>query len=102
MAVGLAGEGSRISRRMMMTESVSEKTKLLRVTDPHFVAGAVWEKRHDGEQWVCSGETAPILRWMRGKPAVDVAPYMLRRGWKWEWVDKTWHGHNRRGGAGNG
>ena len=62
------------------------QTRLLRVTAPHFVAGAVWEKRHEHEQWVCGNETAPILKWMRGKSAAEVAPYMLRRGWAWEWV----------------
>ena len=58
-------------------------TRLLRVVAPHFVAGAVWEQY---SQWVCSDNTAPILRWMRGKSAAEVRPYLRRKGWEWEWL----------------
>lgn len=52
---------------------------LLRVTAPHFVAGAIW----------CGGrcvKAAPILGWMHGKDASGVKEFMQRMGWEWQWI----------------
>lgn len=57
--------------------------RLLRVTAPHFVAGAIW--RRDGPAWRCV-DAAPILRWMVGKGAGEVKDYIARKGWAWEWL----------------
>ncbi|BDU72314.1 hypothetical protein [Mesoterricola silvestris] len=60
--------------------------RLLRVTAPHFVAGAVWTFK--GNAWVCT-EAAPILRWMVGLGAVAMAhrrPKLERKGWRFEWL----------------
>ncbi len=55
---------------------------LLRVTAPHFVAGAVWE-RVEGYEWRCT-EAAPIIRWMVGKRSTDVRRYLNRKpGWSY-------------------
>jgi len=52
---------------------------LLRVTAPHFCAGAIFEK---GE---CV-KAAPIIKWMVGKPPLETRDYMRRKGWQWEWL----------------
>ncbi|RBB38885.1 hypothetical protein DPV79_16015 [Burkholderia reimsis] len=57
--------------------------KLLRVTAPHFVAGAVWVRR--GDAWQCV-HAAPILAWMINKPRERVAEYLRRKRYKWEWL----------------
>ncbi len=59
--------------------------KLLRVTAPHFCAGAVWQRDGDGE-WTCT-EAAPILRWMLGKTPTYVQQYLGRKGWDYDWVE---------------
>lgn len=56
--------------------------RLLRVTAPHFCAGAVFT--HDG-QWQCT-KAAPILGWMVGKPPSETREYLKRKGWGFEWV----------------
>ena len=56
---------------------------LLRVTAPHFVAGAVFDRVGDG--WMIS-RCAPILAWMRGKATDQIAGYLKRKKWAWEWL----------------
>lgn len=58
-------------------------TRLLRVTAPHFVAGAEW--RRESGVWTCY-RSAPILRWMVGKSAESTARYLAVKGWRWEWL----------------
>jgi len=61
--------------------------KILRVTAPHFVAGAVW-KKEDGT-WCCV-LAAPILRWMVGMCSEAAKQYLEKkskeRGWTTEWI----------------
>lgn len=57
---------------------------LLRVTAPHFVAGAVWEQVEG--KWRCSPHVAPIIAWMRGKTPEQVKAYLQKKGWKYEWL----------------
>lgn len=57
--------------------------RLLRVTTPRYVAGAVWVKT--GGKWVCT-EAAPILSWMRRKSAEEVRATIERYGWEFEWI----------------
>lgn len=57
--------------------------RLLRITAPHFVAGAIW--RQVGPAWRCV-DAAPILRWMVGMGAGEVRGYMTSKGWSWEWL----------------
>ena len=52
---------------------------LLRVTAPHFVAGAIWVNKE------CV-HAAPIIKWMIGKPAIEVKAYLDKRKWKYEWI----------------
>lgn len=56
---------------------------LLRVTAPHFIAGAVFERVSDG--WMI-GRCAPIIGWMRGKQAAVISAYLRRKGWTWKWL----------------
>lgn len=56
---------------------------LLVVTAPHFVAGAVWEKR--GGEWHCTN-AAPILKWMVGMRPDAVSDYLTRKRWAYEWI----------------
>lgn len=58
--------------------------KLLRVSAPHFVAGAVWRKAGDG--WECE-RAAPIIKWMVGKSPSFVGQYLKEKGWRYEWID---------------
>lgn len=58
--------------------------RLLRVEAPHFTAGAVWSRRHDGT-WACV-EAAPIIGWMVGKGPVEVKSYLIRKGWSFQWL----------------
>ena len=58
------------------------KQKLLRITAPHFVAGAVWEFNHG---WVCV-DAAPIIKWMVGKPPAQIRDYILKKNWSYEWL----------------
>jgi hypothetical protein len=55
------------------------ETKLLRITAPHFVAGAIWVNKE------CT-EAAPIIKWMVGKPPLEVKAYLDKRKWKYEWI----------------
>ncbi len=57
--------------------------RLLRIEAPHFVAGAVWEKK--GDHWNCI-HAAPILSWMIGKSPESVVSYLKRKRYKYEWV----------------
>jgi hypothetical protein len=57
--------------------------KLLRVTAPHFCAGAIWRKDSNG--WRCI-DAAPILGWMIGKHPDYVRAYLDRKGYLREWV----------------
>lgn len=59
---------------------------LLRVTAPHFVAGAVYEKRGDG--WHCI-RAAPIIAYLQKMDAVTAGDYLTRKRWKYEWVQLT-------------
>jgi len=58
-------------------------TLLLRVESRSICAGAVWERR--GTAWHCT-VTAPILAWMRGRAAADVALELARRRLGWQWL----------------
>lgn len=58
-------------------------SKLLRVTAPHFCAGAVYEKQECG--WECV-KAAPILKWVIGKPPHETRDYLNKRQWAHEWV----------------
>lgn len=57
--------------------------RLIRVTAPHFCAGAVFDRVGDG--WEV-GKCAPIISWMRGKSTAEIAAYLRRKGWTWEWL----------------
>lgn len=57
-------------------------TKLLRVQNDHFTAGAVFEKK--GDRWVCI-EAAPIIKWMLVIPFEEIKANLLKRGCRWEW-----------------
>lgn len=57
--------------------------KLLRVEAPHFVAGAVWEKK--GSLWACV-QAAPIISWMKGKSSEYVQSYLKRKNWRYQWL----------------
>ena len=59
-------------------------TMLLRVTAPHFVAGAIWVKDN---RWKCV-EAAPIIKWMIGKSPVEVQYYLNQRQWQYQWLHK--------------
>lgn len=61
----------------------SSTRQLLRVSAPHFVAGAIWEKR--GHAWHCT-RAAPILQWMGGMTAAQAGNYLAKKGWSFEWV----------------
>lgn len=56
--------------------------KLLRITAPHFVAGAVWEFDHG---WRCV-RAAPIIKYMIGKRPTEVKNYLIKKGWDYEWI----------------
>jgi len=56
---------------------------LLRVTAPHFVAGAIWKKVNN--RWTCI-QAAPIIKWMIDKSPVEVQYYLNKRKWKYEWL----------------
>lgn len=60
-------------------------TKLLRISAPHFTAGAVFEKDHKG--WHLR-EHAPILNWLKQyrRHWEQVRAYCDRRGWTIEWL----------------
>lgn len=58
--------------------------KLLRVTAPHFVAGA--EFCNTNGRWECDF-AAPILHWMIGKSPAEIHDYLGRKGWHWEWLN---------------
>lgn len=60
--------------------------RLLRVSAPHFVAGATWEKDAGGN-WRCT-KAAPILSWMLRRDRTETESYLRKREWKLEWVDK--------------
>jgi hypothetical protein len=51
--------------------------KLLRVETDYFVAGALWEKI--GGCWSCT-KAAPIIKWMRGRSAQQVAAALEKMG----------------------
>jgi hypothetical protein len=63
------------------------RSRLLRVTAPNFVAGAVLTDKGE-KAWWCT-DCAPILRWMRGRSAAYIKEGLEKRGLKWEWVDET-------------
>jgi len=58
--------------------------KLLRVVAPKFVAGAIWRKENG--IWRCV-DAAPIIKWMIGKSAEQVADYLKKKqpGWTHSW-----------------
>jgi hypothetical protein len=63
--------------------------RLMRVTAPHFVAGALWRRSRldTGRpgQWHCV-KAAPIIGWMLGKPLHQVWAKLNRDGWGVEWL----------------
>lgn len=59
-------------------------TKLLRITAPHFTAGAVYRFTGKG-QWILE-ECSPILKWLYRTPREKIRPYCQRKGWKMEWL----------------
>lgn len=60
--------------------------KCLRVSTEYFTAGAEFEKVCG--RWECV-ETAPILRWMRGKGPADIKLCLLRMNAQWEWINRS-------------
>lgn len=70
----------------MPERSAFRQAKLLRVTAPHFCAGALWLKI-DGK-WQCI-EAAPILAWLRGRDAASVRDYFKAKGWHYEWIEPS-------------
>lgn len=56
---------------------------LLRVTAPHFVAGAVYEKR--GGEWKCIA-AAPIIAYLLKLDAMSAGDYLTRKRWTFEWI----------------
>ena len=62
-------------------KSPAKVEHLLRVEAPHFVAGAIWLR----DPWRCI-DAAPILKWMVGKPAPDVARYLQKKRWPYNWT----------------
>lgn len=62
---------------------MSQTERLLWIDAPHFFAGAIWH--HTGTEWACI-EAAPIIRWMVGKSAADVARYLRTKGWQYGWL----------------
>jgi hypothetical protein len=60
-----------------------EQWKLLRVTTPYYCAGAVWVCRCG--VWACT-QSAPILNWMRFKPADEVKASLIKSGATFEWL----------------
>lgn len=59
---------------------------LLRVEAPHFVAGATYVKGERG--WYCDpNRTAPILRWMAGKVPEEVAVWLKKKRYEYQWID---------------
>lgn len=59
-------------------------TKLLRITAPRFVAGAVFEKRN--VQWIVT-HCAPILNWLRKLPLDQMDGRLRKIKAKWEWME---------------
>ena len=59
--------------------------KLLYVDAPHFCAGALW--RHNGVEFVCTAQVAPIIEWMRYKSPEEVSRYLRSKGWRFYWSD---------------
>lgn len=61
----------------------------MRVTAPHFVAGALWRRSRSDDgppgQWTCT-KAAPIIKWMVGKRLTQVWASITRNGWGVEWV----------------
>ena len=60
-----------------------EDTRLLRVQNDYFTAGAIW-LRTDGV-WSCI-DAAPIIAWMRRTPFDQIKNELLKRGCSWEWL----------------
>lgn len=63
----------------------------MRVTAPHFVAGAVWQRVSPElprklPYWKCV-DAAPILGWMRPKSLEEVTSYLIKKGWGVEWLE---------------
>lgn len=56
--------------------------RLLRVETNYFVAGAVFVKT--GSEWRCV-RSAPILKWMVGKPNVWIKANLKRLKYRYEW-----------------
>lgn len=54
-------------------------TRLLRVQNRYFTAGAVFEGRR------CI-HAAPILRWMVGMAPEDIKAGLIKRDCTWEWL----------------
>ena len=52
---------------------------ILRVVAPHYCAGAIFI---DGK---CV-KAAPIIKWMVGKPPQETKRYLLKKGYKYEWI----------------
>lgn len=65
--------------------NIQREEKLLHVIAPHFCAGALW--RHNGVEFVCTAEVAPILYWMRTKTAQEASDYLRSKGWHYYWSD---------------
>jgi hypothetical protein len=65
---------------------VTGRKRLLRVTAPHFVAGAVWELTPHG--WRCA-RTAPLLNWMRRVKPAEAREALVRAGYEWAWLESV-------------
>jgi len=63
---------------------MSQNTRLLRVQNEYFTAGAVWNKSFG--LWSCI-QSAPIIRWMRVKTPTEAKMELRRLGCSFEWVE---------------
>jgi hypothetical protein len=62
----------------------TKRTMMLRVVAPHFCAGADFEKV--GDVWHIT-KCAPILWWMRGKPASHIKAWLDEKNYEYQWLE---------------
>lgn len=67
-----------------MPPSSPPMRRVLQVSAPHFVAGAVWE-RDRNQIWRCV-RSAPILRWMEKATPHSAEATLTRYAYRWEWL----------------
>ena len=62
-----------------------DEVMLLRITAPHFCAGAVFQRAPASAYWVCV-RAAPIIPWLQRTPIKCITKILIHRGYRWEWV----------------